>query len=407
MKIFISYRREDSAGHTGRLYDSLKAHFGAESLFLDLSAIESGQNFVDAIKTAVGSCDALIAVIGRQWLTYSNERFNESMEDVMKAVCWPRLLAGVACVVLISGPIAVLSQGGPSWSLKGSMPYERAEIAAAALNGKIYVISGNSRGVEANAFNQEYDPATGAWREVALMPSVASHAGAAALNGKIYVVGGFVANVHVGAVSRVFEYDPATDRWRALAPLAAPRGAPGVVAVNGKIHAIGGRDPERKTVATHDVYDPATNTWSMAAPLPLARDHLGIAVVAGRIHVFGGRTEATVDNTARHDVYDPATNTWSTAAPLLTARSAGATFLLDGRIIYAGGECKDPRASVTFAEVEAYDPRTNQWTSLSPLQPGRHAAAAVTVGEQAYLLGGNFGCGGNRPSKEVLAFRMR
>ena len=74
------------------------------------------------------------------------------------------------------------------------------------------------------------------------MPSVASHAGAAALNGKIYVVGGFVANVHVGAVNRVFEYDPATDRWRALAPLAAPRGAPGVVAVNGKIHAIGGRD---------------------------------------------------------------------------------------------------------------------------------------------------------------------
>ena len=186
------------------------------------------------------------------------------------------------------------------------------------------------------------------------MPAVASHAGAAALNGKIYVVGGFVANVHVGAMNRVFEYDPAADRWRALAPLAAPRGSPGVVAVNGKIHAIGGRDAERKTVTTHEIYDPATNTWSMAAPLPGARDHLGIAVAAGRIHVFGGRTDATVDNTARHDVYDPATNTWSTAAPLMTARSAGATFALDGRIVYAGGECKDAGASVTFTEVEAY-----------------------------------------------------
>ena len=131
--------------------------------------------------------------------------------DVMKAV-----------IALLFVPIAALSQVGAGWSPKGSMPYERAEMASAALNGKIYLISGGSRGVEANAFNQEFDPSTGAWRELALMPSVASHAGAAALNGKIYVVGGFVANVHVGAVNRVFEYDPATDRWRALAPLAAP-----------------------------------------------------------------------------------------------------------------------------------------------------------------------------------------
>jgi N-acetylneuraminic acid mutarotase len=318
------------------------------------------------------------------------------MEDVVKAVA-----------VLVFVPIAVLAQVGASWSLKGSMPYERAEIAIAAVNRKIYVMSGSSSGLQANTLNQEYDPAAGTWRELAPMPAVASHAGAAALNGKIYVVGGFVANVHVGAMNRVFEYDPATDRWRALAPLAAPRGAPGVVAVNGKIHAIGGRDAERKTVTTHEIYDPATNTWSMAAPLPGARDHLGIAVAAGRIHVFGGRTDATVDNTARHDVYDPATNTWSTAAPLITARSAGATFALNGRIVYAGGECKDPGASVTFTEVEAYDPRTNQWMTLPPLQPGRHAAAAVAVGEQAYLLGGNMGCGGMRPSKEILTFRMR
>jgi N-acetylneuraminic acid mutarotase len=154
------------------------------------------------------------------------------------------------------------------------------------------------------------------------------------------------------------------------------------------------------------VYDPATNTWTMAAPLPLARDHLGIAVAAGRIHVFGGRTDATVDNTARHDVYDPATNTWSTAAPLITPRSAGATFSLDGRIVYTGGECRDPQASITFTEVEAYDPRTDRWAALPPLKPGRHAAAAVAVGDQAYLFGGNAGCGGNRPSKEVMVFRF-
>lgn len=323
----------------------------------------------------------------------------------MKAIRRLRLAAGVAYGALALVPSQAFAQSA-AWSPHGSMPFERSETAAVELNGKIYVISGNSRGNEANSLVQEFDPATGAWRDRALMPSVASHAGAAALNGKIYVVGGFVANVHVGAVNRVFEYDPAADRWRAVAPLSAPRGAPGVVALNGRLHAIGGRDPDRKTVATHEVYDPAANSWRMTAPLPQARDHLGIAVVGGRIHVFGGRTEATVDNTARHDVYDPATDRWSTAAPLPTARSAGAAVVMSGRIVYTGGECRDAKASLTFTEVEAYDPGADRWTSLPPLKPGRHAAAAATVGDRAYLFGGNSGCGGNGPSRDVLTLRL-
>jgi N-acetylneuraminic acid mutarotase len=310
-------------------------------------------------------------------------------------------------VVIVAMSVPMLAQSGAGWSPAGSMPFARSETTAAVVNGKVYLISGNSRGNEANSLVQEYDPATGAWRELALMPSVASHAGAAVLNGKIYVVGGFVANVHVGAVARVFEYDPAADRWRAVAPLSAPRGSPGVVALNGRLHAIGGRDPELRTVATHEVYDPAANSWRMAAPLPQARDHLGIALVGGRIHVFGGRTVATVDNTGRHDVYDPATDRWTSAAPLPTPRSAGAAFMLDGRIVYAGGECKDAQARTTFTEVEVYDPKADRWTSLPQLQPGRHAAAAATVGDRAYLFGGNTGCGGTGPSGDVLSFRLR
>lgn len=343
----------------------------------------------------------------------------------MKLSDWYRRLVCVAAVALGCVAVPLFAQQGPfgivptwrlSWALHGSMPFERSEATAAVVNDKVYLISGNSRGNEANSLLQEYDPATGAWRDRALMPSVASHAGAAALNGKIYVVGGFVANVHVGAVSRVFEYDPATDRWRAVAPLSAPRGSPGVVALNGRLHAIGGRDPQQKTVATHEVYDPAANTWRMAAALPVARDHLGIAVAGGRVHVLGGRTDATVDNTGRHDVYDPATDLWTSAAPLPTPRSAGATFVLDGRIVYASGECRDAQARTTFIEVEAYDPSTGDWTHSDPrigrftavlqaLAPGRHAAAAAVVGDRAFVFGGNTGCGGTGPSRDVLMFR--
>ena len=69
MKVFISYRREDSAGHSGRLHDSLQSHFGADNVFMDLSDIDSGQNFVDVIQGAVRSSDVVLAIIGKEWLT--------------------------------------------------------------------------------------------------------------------------------------------------------------------------------------------------------------------------------------------------------------------------------------------------------------------------------------------------
>ena len=70
--IFICYRRDDSAGHAGRLYDRLAAHFGEEQIFMDLDQIEPGEDFVQVIEKAVGSCKVLLAVIGRSWLTSSD-----------------------------------------------------------------------------------------------------------------------------------------------------------------------------------------------------------------------------------------------------------------------------------------------------------------------------------------------
>ena len=72
MRIFISYRREDSMGSAGRLYDHLAAHFGAENVFLDTDAVQPGQDFVDAIEIALLRCDAVLVVIGRQWLAIND-----------------------------------------------------------------------------------------------------------------------------------------------------------------------------------------------------------------------------------------------------------------------------------------------------------------------------------------------
>jgi N-acetylneuraminic acid mutarotase len=319
-------------------------------------------------------------------------------------------MTGLARRILLTAALAAglggAAERAPLWVAKAQLPFARAEASAVTAGGKIYVIGGNAADRDATGITQEYDPIANRWRDRAPMPDIASHAGAAVVNGKIYVVGGFVANVHAGAMTRVFEYDPGADRWRALAPLPSPRGSPGVVALDGKIHAIGGRDRQKRTVATHEIYDPATNTWSVAAPLPVARDHVGIAVAVGRIHVFGGRTDSQTDNVTRHDVYDPATNSWRQAAPMPTPRSAGAAGYVDGRIVYAGGECKDIPARTAFNELEIYDPAADRWTQLPPMPAARHAAATVAVADELYIIGGSGGCGGDNPSRETTALTL-
>ena len=35
-RVFISYRRDDSAAHAGRIYDRLRDHFGDEQVFREI-----------------------------------------------------------------------------------------------------------------------------------------------------------------------------------------------------------------------------------------------------------------------------------------------------------------------------------------------------------------------------------
>ena len=79
--IFISYRREDSAGWTGRLVGQLKERFGADHIFSDIDTIEPGANFTEAITRAVGSCNVLLAIIGPRWLTETDTSKQRRLDD--------------------------------------------------------------------------------------------------------------------------------------------------------------------------------------------------------------------------------------------------------------------------------------------------------------------------------------
>ena len=79
-QIFISYRRDDSAYAAGRLYDRLSQHFGDPNVFMDIDAIELGVN-LEGFENAVGHCDVLIAMIGKQWLSIKNDQGQRRLDD--------------------------------------------------------------------------------------------------------------------------------------------------------------------------------------------------------------------------------------------------------------------------------------------------------------------------------------
>ena len=79
-KVFISYRRRETAGHAGRLYDRLAEHFGDERVFMDLR-MEPGLDFVEQIDDAVTHCDALLSLIGSQWLDMRDAHGRRRLDD--------------------------------------------------------------------------------------------------------------------------------------------------------------------------------------------------------------------------------------------------------------------------------------------------------------------------------------
>jgi TIR domain-containing protein/putative peptidoglycan binding protein len=75
--IFINYRREDVTGFARSIFDRLRAHFGESQVFMDVSNIEPGLDFIDALDKSLKSCEALLVLIGPDWESICVERSGE------------------------------------------------------------------------------------------------------------------------------------------------------------------------------------------------------------------------------------------------------------------------------------------------------------------------------------------
>ena len=66
MRAFLSYRRDDSSGWTGRLADDLEQRHQLE-VFRDVTSIEPGEEFRIRIETELARADVVMVVIGPRW----------------------------------------------------------------------------------------------------------------------------------------------------------------------------------------------------------------------------------------------------------------------------------------------------------------------------------------------------
>lgn len=72
--MFLSYRRDDSAGSAGRIHEHLAQEFGSDAIFRDYDSLKPGQEFRSAIESALASSEVVVVVIGRNWLKATDNR---------------------------------------------------------------------------------------------------------------------------------------------------------------------------------------------------------------------------------------------------------------------------------------------------------------------------------------------
>ena len=80
-RVFLNYRRDDSEGIAGRIFDRLRDRFGPENVFRDLDTIAPGAEFASVIGEEIAKCDALIAITGNEWLEAKDAEGKRRLES--------------------------------------------------------------------------------------------------------------------------------------------------------------------------------------------------------------------------------------------------------------------------------------------------------------------------------------
>jgi len=274
---------------------------------------------------------------------------------------------------------------GPLPAVKPTPPPAVAEPTAPAETPKaVPTTASNVSGlVPAPGFGASSAPAFGvAWRRVADLPEPRAKFGAAVLDGKIYVVGGESRN---GLLSSAVVYDPAAGRWAPAGSLTGPRASHAAVVAGGRLYAVGGFSGS-SLVGSVEVFDPAANSWrpveGAGSTMPTPRSVFGCAVVGDRILTFGGNRPVL-------EIFDTATGRWTSGGNLPWPLVGAAAVAWQDRVYLMGGFS----GQAVSGAVHVYDAAAGRWLADAEqsLQARSGSAAVCDAGGALFLIAGRFG----------------
>lgn len=268
---------------------------------------------------------------------------------------------------------------------------------SAVVGGKIYLTGGYANMQWLNDL-QEYDPATGAWKNLITTPvgPLNRSAGVAfTINGKMYLGLGAENFLSISGSQKnlkdLWEFTPSTGAWVQKASLPdSGRTESSVFVANNKAYIVGGAGffGAGKS-ATNQVweYDAATNKWTKKADYPeTSIENAAAFAINNKGYISGGQVGTT--NTAKTYEYNPTANTWTPKADFPDlARYGAVSFVVDNKgFVGLGGTSYTDYKSTFFY----YNPATDSWSGLFSnwtATPRLYGVAAV-VGNKAYA-----GCG--------------
>ncbi len=303
----------------------------------------------------------------------------------------------VLCMLGTASP----AQEPGQWAQRAPLLAPNSEFAVAELDGRLYILGGYPADRETVKTVQIYDVATDRWELGPDLPERNNHGMAASVNGKLYLIGGQTEASGETYVDTVYELDPAAGKWVEKTKMPTRRSAGVALVHGGRIYVAGGRPPRGKDFAA---YDPQADRWETLPDLPTARNHIAGAVIDGRIHVIGGRIGGGFrsEQSAAHEVFDPQTREWRAAAAMLRPRSGINGVLANGCLHAWGGES----AAGMFADHDYYDPRSDSWTKLPDMPlPVHGVTGAAFVNGLIHAAGGGTQTGGSSGSLHNQVYR--
>jgi N-acetylneuraminic acid mutarotase len=283
-----------------------------------------------------------------------------------------------------------------AWEPFPEMPVGMGEVAGGIIGDRLYLIGHDARQTLAlNLGSGRWDPTL----THPLRVMFGSHHAAEVVDNRLWIIGGLG-----GGEGEVQVFDPDTKRWAFGPKMPFAAGSSATAAIGGVIYVAGGIVGDTTTRQAARL-DPATMTWTSIAPMPRARNHAASGTDGTRFYVFGGRGPGSGDSNeiangfADVQVYDPATNQWiasdsGAGSPVAMPQGRGGmgkAVYVDGEFWVLGGETLDGTGATehgVYDRVDVYSPATNSWRAGPPMPTARHGIFPLLAGRRIIVAGG-------------------